>query len=491
MTSPTLLLLAPLLAVTFGYEPSADSSEGYDYTVQVEPELFERMKSGEADAIEANIPDEVSPIRRIRVVVGTEPLAKKLRPTTTARTTYRQDLDAAASPSIDLLAQTGPAGGFGRNSTGFNNGSTRNTAPPANNPNNQTLPPVVPTNTQPTSLPATQPTTNPNYASNPNYWTNTQPTATANPNSIDLQQQLDAGFQAANNSINNAADTMRNGIDQTIQNTQDAFTNSTTGLQPLPVTSTSPQWTNTNNTQPYRQGEQSMVNNQPTSNSNTQPGITSTTNTPQESNQQYWDRIQRERQQQADMQARNNANTNTQFPQQPMQSQPTRDQNNNIVRPLVDTSLVNTVDNRTPGGNNAPAIGASNNVFGNNNTAQTGLGNFHDPYVGALDPVGNNRPATQLNSIPLPIAANPASTQSTNRPNTDSWTPAIQQAGVSGAGTDAAKGSNLPAALWAWAIAVGAVVVNMYQWLNIVDMRNKYRVALRRTSPNFARSMAA
>jgi hypothetical protein len=487
MTSPTLLLLAPLLAVTFGYEPSADSTEGYDYTVQVEPELFERMKSGEADAIEANIPNEVSPIRRIRVIVGNEPLAKKLRPTATARTTYRQDLDAAASPSIDLLAQTGPAGGFGRNATGFNNGSLRNTAPPTNN---TTLPPVVPTNTQPTSLPATQPNTNPNYTTNPN-WTTTQPTTTTNPTSIDLQQQLDQGFQAANNTINNAADSMRAGINQTIQNTQDAFTNSTTGLQPLPVTSATPQWSNTNTTQPYRQGEQSMLNNQPTSNPNTQPAITSTTNTQQETNEQYWDRVQRERQEQAELQARNNPNMNTQFPQQPMQSQPTREQNNNIVRPLVDTSL-NAVDNRMPAGNNAPAIGSTNNAFGNSNPATSGgLTSFGDPYDRALDPAGNNRGTTQIVPIPIPVASNPASTQSTNRPNTESWAPAIQQAGATGGAGEAAKGANLPAAVWAWAIALGAVVVNMYQWLNIVDMRNKYRVALRRTSPNFARSMAA
>src|SRR5690606_27895596 len=118
------------------------------------------------------------------------------------------------------------------------------------------------------------------------------------------------------------------------QNTQDAFTNSTTGLQPLPVTSATPQWSSTNTTQPYRQGEQSMLTNQPTSNPNTQPTITSTTNAPQETTQQYWDRVQREqqlRQEQADMQARNNANMNTQFPQQPVPSQFTHEQNHNIV----------------------------------------------------------------------------------------------------------------------------------------------------------------
>lgn len=56
MTSPALLLLAPLLAVTFGYEPSADSNEGYDYTVQVEPELFERMKSGKPMRLRRTFP---------------------------------------------------------------------------------------------------------------------------------------------------------------------------------------------------------------------------------------------------------------------------------------------------------------------------------------------------------------------------------------------------------------------------------------------------
>ena len=51
--------------------------------------------------------------------------------------------------------------------------------------------------------------------------------------------------------------------------------------------------------------------------------------------------------------------------------------------------------------------------------------------------------------------------------------------------------SSTPVWLLGWTIAVGSVCGNLFQWLNIVDLRNKYRVALRRSSPNFARSMAA
>ena len=135
MSSPATLFLLPLFAVTFGYEPSPDADTGYDYIVQVEPELVERMHAGDLPAIEANVPPEVTPIRRIRLVIGTDDLPRDLRMThvSTAesgpvtRTANRENLDGA------LLAQTGPAGGFGRSSTGFS-GQGRTTPAISNQP---------------------------------------------------------------------------------------------------------------------------------------------------------------------------------------------------------------------------------------------------------------------------------------------------------------------------------------------------------------------
>ena len=58
---------------------------------------------------------------------------------------------------------------------------------------------------------------------------------------------------------------------------------------------------------------------------------------------------------------------------------------------------------------------------------------------------------------------------------------------ANGAGTTnvPAEGPSMPFWVLGCAVAIGSVVGNMYQWLNIVDLRNKYRVALRRTSPSF------
>ena len=141
MPTPALFLLVPLLGVTFGYEPSPDSAVGYDYTVQIEPEMLDRLQQEGAEAIEANLPPEVNPIRRIRVVVGRDSLPKKLRrPSLSADSrpvkratfrpdTFRPDIDATGRPDIGLLAQTGPAGGFGRSSLGFSGTTPTRTTP--------------------------------------------------------------------------------------------------------------------------------------------------------------------------------------------------------------------------------------------------------------------------------------------------------------------------------------------------------------------------
>ena len=129
MTTQAAVLVAALWSVTFGYEPSPEAEVGYDYIVQVETETLAALERGDLPAIEANLPEEVSPVRRIRVVVGDGELPRKLRPPVRqamARTAQRPDIDAAASST--LLAQTGPAGGFGRAATGFSNGPA--TPPP-------------------------------------------------------------------------------------------------------------------------------------------------------------------------------------------------------------------------------------------------------------------------------------------------------------------------------------------------------------------------
>lgn len=70
MDAATLFLAVVIGGVNFGWQSAGDGTTGYEYIVQVEPELVDAMQRGESIPIESNIPSEVSPIRKVRVVVG-------------------------------------------------------------------------------------------------------------------------------------------------------------------------------------------------------------------------------------------------------------------------------------------------------------------------------------------------------------------------------------------------------------------------------------
>src|SRR5215470_13648021 len=70
MGTTSLVLVLAIAGVNFGWQPAADGKAGYEYTVQVEPELVDAMHRGDSIPIESNIPPEVAPIRKVRVVVG-------------------------------------------------------------------------------------------------------------------------------------------------------------------------------------------------------------------------------------------------------------------------------------------------------------------------------------------------------------------------------------------------------------------------------------
>lgn len=545
MTSPALLLFVPLLGVSFGYEPSSDAEVGYDYTVQVEPELLEQMKAGEAEAIEANIPPEVSPIRRIRVVVGNQPLAKKLRPGAVARTTYRPELGDAASPSVDLLAQTGPAGGFGRNADGFNGAATRASSQP--NATSNSIPNTVPpagtqyTGGQYSGSQYTAPPTNPMAART------TNPPAA---NGYDTRNQLEAGFEAAENGFNNTRNAVRNSLsemgatgERVINDTRQAVGDliappdtrsaassnnnampnpnlsnpANTPLAPLsggtgpmpgfvaPTTAArsngqgmdrygnpvggaggnvnsqpratvpTPDWNADSGSNPLRVSERSVLSSHGNSNA--------TANTPiAETQEQYWARVEREQrerelQTQADLAAVRGRQPappgQEQFPAKeaggatalPSQNG-TRTGGPNIVAPMVSDGA-GIANARGPESAEGPAITAANNPSGQSPAA-----------------AGDN---SQLPSL------TPTS-QTAQRANFDSDFGGIAERASFSDTEDRAEADNntgVPPAIWAWGVALAAALLNAWQWVNMVDLRNKYRVALRRSSPNFARSMAA
>ena len=507
MTSPVLLLLAPLLGVTFGYEPSTDSDVGYVYTVQIEPEMVEQMERGNAGSIEVNIPPEVAPIERIRVVVGTDTLTKKLRPGAALHATYRQDLDSA---SIGLLAQTGPAGGYGRNSTGFSDTTRSSTVPTTT----QFTVPAISTNT-------------------------TATTATANDATI--RSNVEAGFAAAGNTLQNTTSAVRgtlNNVGSAGQGVIDNVRTTASDLIAPPDTNTyNPQNTPLENVGNRLQAEfrddtaamrnsidrMTGTNTQPTTTTQnwsnapinnsqlneqsvlTNPNpATANPNTAASTMSQY-DELLREKQllqqqlrdqqllaqqqmaeqqRQAAIAAANTTLSSSNFPEQPrLQSVPDRTQPS-VLDSFGDRSMLNTVSNNQFG--QLPTVNANVNttpVAANNNAA--------DPFNTPLQSTSpQNLPS--IGSAPETTTVNKQTTD--NTPNPESWgnVNSTSQAGMNGAANEVAKtASNLPSGILAWAFAFGLGAVNLFQWLQLVDMRNKYRVALRRNSPNFSRSAAA
>jgi hypothetical protein len=70
MDAAMLLLALAIAGVNFGWQAAPDGSAGYEYIVQVEPELVDAMQRGDSIPIESNIPPDVGPIRKVRIVVG-------------------------------------------------------------------------------------------------------------------------------------------------------------------------------------------------------------------------------------------------------------------------------------------------------------------------------------------------------------------------------------------------------------------------------------
>jgi hypothetical protein len=79
MDSALGALVVALLGVTFGWEPVDDGSPGYEYVVQLEPELVDVLQSGQAVPIESYVPAEVGQIRKVRIMVGKSDLPQTFK----------------------------------------------------------------------------------------------------------------------------------------------------------------------------------------------------------------------------------------------------------------------------------------------------------------------------------------------------------------------------------------------------------------------------
>jgi hypothetical protein len=76
MDSALACLVLLTSGVNFGWQPASNDPAGYEYTVQVEPELLEKLQRGESVPIESNVPSEVTPIRKVRIVAGNAELPR-------------------------------------------------------------------------------------------------------------------------------------------------------------------------------------------------------------------------------------------------------------------------------------------------------------------------------------------------------------------------------------------------------------------------------
>lgn len=84
MTTISTYLAASLVAVTFGWVPAerageSQSPEGYDYLVQLSPEDLEALRAGRAVDLVSELPTDIGPIERVRVLVGDGDVPQLLR----------------------------------------------------------------------------------------------------------------------------------------------------------------------------------------------------------------------------------------------------------------------------------------------------------------------------------------------------------------------------------------------------------------------------
>lgn len=84
MTTISTYLAASLVAVTFGWVPAeranqSQPSEGYDYLVKLSPEDLEALRDGRTVDLVSELPTNLGPIERVRILVGEGDAPQQLR----------------------------------------------------------------------------------------------------------------------------------------------------------------------------------------------------------------------------------------------------------------------------------------------------------------------------------------------------------------------------------------------------------------------------
>ncbi len=94
MCGNILCVAAILLGIDAGWQPLPEG--GVVYLIQLEPQILDRLESGEIKAVESDLPPYVKDIRSYRITVGTDELPRELPPATSIPQAFEQD--PAAKP---------------------------------------------------------------------------------------------------------------------------------------------------------------------------------------------------------------------------------------------------------------------------------------------------------------------------------------------------------------------------------------------------------
>ena len=97
MATAAFLLLVSSVGVGFGWQPMPDGSPRVEYLVRIEPEMLTALQAGSTIPIVSEVPEDVGPIGRVRIVIGTEALPRQNLPVSHRTIRRKPNLDASGA----------------------------------------------------------------------------------------------------------------------------------------------------------------------------------------------------------------------------------------------------------------------------------------------------------------------------------------------------------------------------------------------------------
>jgi hypothetical protein len=104
MTSLWVMVAASALGIEVGWQPLDEG--GHEYTIQIEPQLIDRLRQGEGDIV-SDVPSQLD-VRRYRITVGTGKLSRVDGPARPAPAAPSITLPHTAAPQEATIPQASP-----------------------------------------------------------------------------------------------------------------------------------------------------------------------------------------------------------------------------------------------------------------------------------------------------------------------------------------------------------------------------------------------